>query len=61
MTDKEMVINTLSRLPDSASLSEIQEEIKLLEALKEAEEDILAGRVRSHSEVKEEFQKWTTK
>ena len=61
MTDKEMVINTLSRLPDSASLSEIQEEIKLLEALKEAEEDILAGRVRSHSEVKEEFQKWTTR
>jgi len=56
-----MVINALSRLPDSASLSEIQEEIKLLEALKEAEEDILAGRVRSHSEVKEEFQKWTTR
>ena len=60
MTDKEMVINTLSRLPDSASLSDIQEEIRILEALREAEKDLLAGRIKSHEEVKEEFQKWIT-
>ena len=58
MTDKQLVINSLSQMPDTATLADIQENIKFLEAIREAEEDILAGRVVSHEEVKQKFKEW---
>ena len=54
MTDKQCVIEVLQKLPDDASLADIREEAETILAILESEEDILAGRVYSHEEVKEE-------
>jgi predicted transcriptional regulator len=51
----------LRQLPEEASLSEIIEELQTLGAIRKGQEDISAGRFKSHDEVKALVASWTTK
>lgn len=61
MSDKQLVLETLRQLPEEASLSEIIEELQTLGAIRKGQEDISAGRFKSHDEVKALVASWTTK
>ena len=60
MTDKQAVIDALSRLPENASLEEITEELHLMAAIRQGRADIAAGRSKGHEEVKQMFESWAT-
>lgn len=53
MIDKQtaVVIDALNRLPETATLFEITEELQIMSAVKREREDILAERSKSHEEV----------
>jgi len=61
VSDKQLVLETLRQLPEEASLSEIIEELQTLGAIRKGQEDISAGRFKSHDEVKALVASWTTK
>lgn len=61
MSDKDIVIEAVRKLPESATLNEISEEIAILAAIKEGEKDADEGRVVSHEEVKKRFAAWSSK
>lgn len=60
MTPKQKTLQTLGTLPEDASYDQLQEEVKILAALDEAEADIREGRVASHEEVKRRLAQWTS-
>ena len=61
MSNKELVIDVLRRLPEEVSLEEISQEIAILAAIRRGEEALAAGRVVSHAEVKQRSTSWTGK
>jgi len=60
MTDKEAVIDALSRLPENASLEEITEELQIMAGVRRGLADIAAGRTKTHEEVKQLVESWVT-
>jgi len=58
MTSKEIAIKKIQGLPDSATWNDITERIRFLAAIEEGLEDIKAGRVIPHQDVKESLQQW---
>ncbi len=61
MSDKQVVIEAVSRLPDSATLAEIDEELATLKAIRLGVRAADEGRVKSHEEVKRLVVEWTSK
>jgi predicted transcriptional regulator len=61
MSDKEVVLETLKRLPEAASLEEISEAIAILAAIRRGEADARDGRILSHADLKQRSTAWTTK
>jgi predicted transcriptional regulator len=61
MSIKEQAIAIINRLPNDAQLRDIEEELALLRALAEAEDDIQNGRLVSHDEMKARLQRWTVR
>jgi predicted transcriptional regulator len=61
MSDKQAVIEAVSRMPDTLTLAEIRAELELLSKLREAEADIEAGRLVPHEEIKRQYREWLTK
>ena len=61
MSNKELVVDALRKMPEDVTLEEISEEIAILAAIKRGEEAIVAGRVVPHEEVKKRVASWTTK
>lgn len=60
MTDKQAVLDALSRLPENATLEEIAEELRTMAAIRQGREDVAAGRTKSHEEAEKLFQSWAT-
>ena len=60
MTPKQKTLQALGTLPEDASYDDLQEEVKILAALEEAECDIREGRVVSHDEVKRRLAQLTS-
>ncbi len=58
MTPKQNAIQTIGGLPEDASYGDFMDELAVLTALDEAEEDIKSGRLVSHEEVKKQFAQW---
>ncbi|HPD48241.1 MAG TPA: hypothetical protein P5279_01595 [Anaerohalosphaeraceae bacterium] len=58
MTNKEKAIKTIQELPDSAGWAEIEERIRFLAAIERGLDDIKAGRIVPHEEVKESLKQW---
>jgi predicted transcriptional regulator len=61
MSNKELVIETLRRLPEEATLEEISEQIAILAAIRRGEAAAAEGRLISHEEVKQRSSTWTSK
>ncbi|MGA2788809.1 MAG: hypothetical protein ABSF60_14915 [Verrucomicrobiota bacterium] len=61
MSDKELVVDLLKRLPADAKLRDIGREIEFLAAVREGEEQADRGEVVLHDQVKREFFSWITK
>jgi predicted transcriptional regulator len=60
MSNKQMVLEALRKLPEEASLDEISEEIAILAAIQHGKDDADAGRVLTHDEVKARSAAWTS-
>ena len=61
MSDKQLVVELLSRLPADAKLQDIGKEIEFLAAIREGEEQADRGEVVPHEQVKREFASWISK
>ncbi|WP_035606744.1 hypothetical protein [Haloferula sp. BvORR071] len=61
MSDKELALQAVQRLPDTVSLGEIGDELALMAALREGVAQADEGKVRSHEEVKALLSQWTSK
>jgi predicted transcriptional regulator len=51
MSDKQAAMEVMDSLPDEISFNEILDELSLLAAIRQGQEDIKAGRVFSHEEA----------
>lgn len=60
MTDKEAVIDALSRLPENASLEEITEELQIMAAVRRGRDAIAAGRTKTQEQVEQLVESWAT-
>jgi len=60
-TDKQIALNVLQRMPESATLDEISEELAILAAIRRGEAAAEAGRILTHAEVKQRSASWTGK
>ena len=58
MSLKQNALQVIGALPEDASYQAVSEELSILAALAEAEDDIIHGRVISHDEVKHRFSSW---
>ena len=61
MTDKQAVLDALSRLPENASLEEITEELQIMAAVRRGREASAAGHTRTQQEVEQLVESWATK
>jgi predicted transcriptional regulator len=61
MSDKQVVLNVLQRMPETATLEEISEQIAILASIRRGEEAADTGRLISHEEIKQRSAAWTTK
>jgi predicted transcriptional regulator len=61
MSDKELVMGLLKKLPANAKLADISKEIEFLAAVREGEVQADRDEVVSHEEIKREFKSWISK
>ena len=61
MTTKDMALKTIQVLPDSATWADIEDRIRFLAGIDRGLEDIKAGRVIPHEEVRQSLQKWLSR
>jgi hypothetical protein len=65
MSTKELVLEAIQRLPDSASLEQIRERVEFLAALERAQESLNCGKGIPQDEVEARFESavkaWSTK
>ena len=59
MSVKEQVLEAIQRLPDDIGFRDVTDEIALLAAVHEAEQDIQQGRVISNEEMKSRIIQWS--
>ena len=57
-TDRQLASDLVERMPESATLDEIREELAILAAIMAGIADADAGRVHSHEEVMRGSAKW---
>lgn len=60
MTVKDQAIAAICRLPDEAEIRDIEEEIALLHAIREAEADIASGAVVGNAEMGARVEGWVS-
>ena len=58
MSIKQQVLAAIQRLPDDISFHDVNEEIALLAAVQEAEDDIREKRLVSNSDMKSRIEEW---
>jgi predicted transcriptional regulator len=61
VNDKELALNTLGALPDTASLHDIREELEILESIKAGRQAAREGRTKNQEEVEQLFDSWHSK
>ena len=60
-SDKQIALDALDRLPSSATLEQMSEELALLAAIRRGEAAADAGRLISHDEVERRSASWISK
>ena len=61
LSEKQLALDALLRMPESATLRQISEEMAILAAIRKAEAAADAGRVVPHEEVVRRSAAWTSK
>jgi predicted transcriptional regulator len=61
MSTKEVALASIQELPESASWEDIEERIRFLAAIEKGRQDIRAGRVVPHEEVRKQLDQWLTR
>ncbi len=61
MSDKETVIEAVRKLPETATMDDISEEVAILAAIRRGEKAADAGQVVPHDEVKRRLAAWNSK
>jgi predicted transcriptional regulator len=61
MSDKEMVLDVIQRLPKSASMKQIRERVEFLAAISEGEKSLDRGEGVPQEEVEKQFAAWVKK
>ena len=61
MSDKQLVLNSIGRLPDDASLDAIAEQVEFLAAVRKGLDQIERGQTIPHDEVKRQLASWLAK
>ena len=61
MSDKQLVLDSIERLPDDASLDVIAERVEFLAAVRKGLDQIERGQTIPHDEVKRQLATWLCK
>jgi predicted transcriptional regulator len=61
MSDKQLVLDSIQRLPEDASLEVISERVEFLAALNKGLDQIERGQTIPHDEVKRQLASWLSK
>ncbi len=61
MSDKQLALESIQRLPEDASLDTIAERVEFLAAVRKGLDAVERGEVVSHEEVKRQLATWLTK
>lgn len=61
MTEKQVAMDALDQLPESASFQEIKEELEIVAGLKRGLDASELGQIKTSTEVKEMIGSWFTK
>ena len=61
MSDKQIALECIQRLPDDASLDAIAERLEFLAGIRKGLDQIERGETVSHEEVKRQLATWLTK
>jgi predicted transcriptional regulator len=61
MSDKQLVLDSIERLPDNASLDVIAERVDFLAAIRKGLDQIERGETVPHEEVKRQLATWLSK
>ncbi len=61
MSAKELVLETVQKMSDRATLDQIVERIAILAAIRHGEEAAEQGKVISHAELKKRVKSWNSK
>ena len=60
MTDKQAVLDAVQRLPETASLEEITEALRIMAAVRRGRQDIAADRTKTQDEAERLLESWAT-
>ena len=61
VTEKQSALDAIARMSDAATLAQIRNELDLLEAIREGEADLDAGRTVTHEEALRRLAVWTSR
>lgn len=61
MSDKQLVMDSIERLPEDASLAVIAERVEFLVAIRKGLDQIERGQTLPHTEVKRQLASWLAK
>lgn len=61
MSDKQLVIDAVQRMAETATLEEISESVAILAAIRRGEAAADAGRVVPHAEARRRSEAWTAR
>jgi predicted transcriptional regulator len=61
MSDKQLVLDSIKRLPDDAGLDVIAERVEFLAAVRKGLDQIERGQTIPHDEVKRQLASWLSK
>ena len=61
MSDRQLILDTLNRLPHEVTLEEAIEELSILAAIRKAEQQLDEGQGIPHEEVTRRIAEWNSK
>ena len=61
MSDKQIALETISHLPETATLAEITKRLEFVAAVREGLDQIARSEVVPHEQVKRELAEWLSK
>jgi predicted transcriptional regulator len=60
MTDKQAVMDAIQRLPEHASLDEINRELQIMAAIRRGRADVASGRTKTQAEAEQLVESWAS-